>query len=181
MKTDKEISESYIESAERHLIENDVYSIEKAVVHYKRAILFDPKNIALRKRLNEVFYEVSRKNKLIENEDIEKNLIIKSFLASCKNGNLSYLKSLFSKDFSCQYNYFGETLDSLISNFIKEIKFKKTKCEIGYFFIANRFNTCLIINEYILRFNIKENKINFISSQKFEGADISNLIIWVNN
>lgn len=181
MKTDKEISESYIESAERHLIENDVYSIEKAVVHYKRAILFDPKNIALRKRLNEVFYEVSRRNKLIENEDIEKNLIIKSFLDSCKKGNLSYLKSLFSKDFNCEFNYFGETLDSFISNFTKEIKLKKTKCKIGYFFIANRFNTCLIINEYILRFNIKDNKINFVNSQKFEGADISNLIIWVNN
>ena len=81
MKTDKEISESYIESAEKHLIENDVYSIEKAVVHYKRAILFDPKNIALRKWLNEVFYEVSKRNKLIENEDIEKNLIIKKFLS----------------------------------------------------------------------------------------------------
>lgn len=181
MKTDKEISKSYIESAERHLIENDVYSIEKAVVHYKRAILFDPKNVALRKRLNEVFYEVSQRNKLIENEDIEKNLIIKSFLDSCKNGNLYCAKSLFSKDFSCEYNYFGETLDSFISNLTKEIKLKKTKCEIGYFFIANRFNTCLIINEYILRFNIKDNKINFISSQKFEGADISNLIIWVNN
>ena len=181
MKTDKEISESYIESAERHLIENDVYSIEKAVVHYKRAILFDPKNIALRKRLNEVFYEVSRRNKLIENEDIEKSLIIKSFLDSCNKGNLSYLKSLFSKDFNCEYNYFGETLDSFILNFIKELKHKKTKCKIGYFLIANRFNSCLLMNEYILRFNIKENKINFISSQKFEGADISNLIIWVNN
>ena len=43
------------------------------------------------------------------------------------------------------------------------------------------WNLHLIINEYILRFNIKENKINFITSQKFEGADISNLIIWVNN
>ena len=181
MKTDKEISEYYIESAERHLIENDIYSIEKAVVHYKRAILFDPKNLELRKRLNEVFYEVSRRNKLIENEDIEKSLIIKSFLDSCKNGNLSHVKSLFSKDFSCEYNYFGETLDSFILNFLKELKHKKTKCEIGYFFIANRFNTCLIINKYILRFNIKENKINFITSQKFEGADISNLIIWVNN
>jgi hypothetical protein len=55
MKTDKEISEYYIESAERHLIENDIYSIEKAFVHFKRAILFDPKNSELRKRLNEVF------------------------------------------------------------------------------------------------------------------------------
>lgn len=181
MKTDKEISESYIESAERHLIENDVYSIEKAVVYYKRAILFDPKNIELRKSLNEVFYEVNKKNKLIENEDIEKNLIIKKFLSLCKSENLTYVKSLFSKDFNSEYNYFGETLDSFISNFIKEIKLKKTKCEIGYFFIANRFNTCLIINEYVLRFNIKENKINFISSQKLEGADISNLILWVNN
>ena len=181
MKTDKEISEYYIESAERHLIENDIYSIEKAVVHYKRAILFDPKNLELRKRLNEVFYEVCKKNKRIENDDIEKTLIIKSFLDSCKNGNLSYVKSLFSKDFNCENNYFGETINSFILNFIKELKYKKTKCEIGYFFIANRFNTCLIINEYILRFNIKENKINFITSQKFEGADISNLIIWVNN
>ena len=72
MKTDKEISEYYIESAERHLIENDIYSIEKAVVHYKRAILFDPKNLELRKRLNEIFYEVCKKNKRIENDDIEK-------------------------------------------------------------------------------------------------------------
>ena len=107
------------------MIENDVYSIEKAVVYYKRAILFDPKNIELRKRLNEVFYEVNKKNKLIENEDIEKNLIIKKFLSLCKSENLTYVKSLFSKDFNCEYNYFGETLDSFISNFIKEIKLKK--------------------------------------------------------
>ena len=181
MKTDKEISKHYIESAERHLIENDINSIEKAVVHYKRAILFDPKNLDLRKRLNEVFYEVCKKNKRIENEDVEKTLIIKSFLDSCKNGNLSYVKSLFSKDFSCEYNYFGETLDSFILNFIKELKHKKTICEIGYFFIANRFNTCLIINEYILRFDIKKNKINYITTQKMEGADIINLMVWKNN
>lgn len=79
MKTDKEISEHYIESAERHLMENDIYSIEKAVLHYKRAILFDPKNLELRKRLNEVFYEVCKKNKRIENEDIEKKFNNKKF------------------------------------------------------------------------------------------------------
>ena len=127
MKTDKEISEYYIESAERHLIENDIYSIEKAVVHYKRAILFDPKNLELRKRLNEVFYEVCKKNKRIENDDIEKSLIIKSFLDSCKNENSSYVKSHFSKDFNCENNYFGETLNSFILNFIKELKYKKNK------------------------------------------------------
>ena len=181
MKTDKEISEYYIESAERHLAENNIHSIEKAVVHYKRAILFDPKNLALRKRLNEVFHEVSRMNKHIEEVDAEKNLIIRNFLLLCKSGNLANIKSLFSKDFCSKYNYFGETLDSFIINFTKELKHKKTKCEIGYFFIANRFNTCLIINEYILRFDIKKNKINYITTQKMEGADISNLMVWKNN
>ena len=47
MKTDKEISEHYIEFAEKNLNENDIVSSERAVVAYKRAVLFDPKNSAL--------------------------------------------------------------------------------------------------------------------------------------
>ena len=35
MKTDKEISENYIQSAERSLKESKISSIEWAVVHYK--------------------------------------------------------------------------------------------------------------------------------------------------
>ena len=47
MKTDKEISENYIQSAERSLKESKISSIEWAVVHYKRAVLFDPTNVRL--------------------------------------------------------------------------------------------------------------------------------------
>ena len=52
---------------------------------------------------------------------------------------------------------------------------------MGYFLIANRFNPCLIVDDFILRFTIKNKKIDIISSQKMEGADISSLLIWVNN
>ena len=80
MKTDKEISENYIQSAERNLKESNISSIEWAVVHYKRAVLFDPTNFELRKRFVEVFHQVSAINKTVENEDIEKTFLIKQFL-----------------------------------------------------------------------------------------------------
>ena len=39
----------------------------------------------------------------------------------------------------------------------------------------------MIVDDTILRFSVKNKKIDSISTQKFEGADISNLLIWVNN
>lgn len=180
MKTDKEISEKYIQSAERYLSQNDISSIEQAVVHYKRAVLFDHTNFELKKRFAEVFHQVSTINKITENEDIEKTLLIKRFIEYILF-NKSEIKSLFSDDFNCEYNYYGFTLDALIKNLKNEITKKNKKYKLGYFFIANRFNPCLIIDDTILRFGIKNKKIIFISSQNIDGADISSLLIWVNN
>ena len=180
MKTDKEISEKYIQSAERYLNQRDMLSIEWAVVHYKRAVLFDHTNYNLRKRFVEVFHQVSCINKIIENDDIEKTQRIKLFLEYLLC-NTSEIKSLFSDDFSCEYNCYGFTLNALIKNLKNEITKRNKKYKIGYFFIANRFNPCLIVDETILRFQIKDKKINYISSQKIENADISSLLIWVNN
>lgn len=180
MKTDKEISEKYIQSAERYLNKNDITSIEWAVVHYKRAVLFDHTNFELRKRFVEVFHQVSIINKSIENEDIEKAQLIKQFIESLLFST-SEIECLFSNDFSCEHNYYGSTLNALIKNLKNEISKRNRKYKIGYFFIANRFNPCLIVDETILRFRIKNEKIDLITSQKIEGADISNLLIWVNN
>jgi hypothetical protein len=180
MKTDKEISEKYIQSAERYLNQSDISSIEWAVVHYKRAVLFDHTNFELRNRFVEVFHQVSTINKTIENEDIQKTSLIKEFIEYLIH-NKSETKHLFSNDFSCEYNCYGFTLDALIKNLKNEITKRNKKYKIGYFFIANRFNPCLIIDDTILRFGIKNKKIEHISSQKIDGADISSLLIWVNN
>lgn len=180
MKTDKEISEKYIQSAERYLNQSDISSIEWAVVHYKRAVLFDHTNFELRKRFVDVFHQVSIINKIKENEDIEKTQIIKQFTEHLLF-NTSELKHLFSDDFSCEYNCYGFTLDALIKNLKNEITKRNKKYKIGYFFIANRFNPCLIVDDTILRFGIKNKKIEHISSQNIDGADISSLLIWVNN
>ena len=180
MKTDKKISEKYIQSAERYLNQNDITSIEWAVVHYKRAVLFDHTNFELRKRFVEVFHQVSNINKSIENEDIEKIQLIKQFVEFLLF-DTSEIKSLFSHDFNCEYNCYGITLDSLIKNLKNEITKRNKKYKIGYFFIPNRFNPCLIIDETILRFRIKNRKIDSITSQKIEDADISSLLLWVNN
>lgn len=180
MKTDKEISEHYIEFAEKNLNENDIVSSERAVVAYKRAILFDPKNSVLRKRFIEVFLQVSTISKKVENEDVEKTFFIKQFIEYLLY-NTSEIKSIFSDDFCCNYNCFGSTLDVFIKNLKNEITKRNKKYYVGYFFIAHRFNPCMIVDDTILRFSVKNKKIDSISTQKFEGADISNLLIWVNN
>ena len=180
MKTDKEISEKYIQSAERSLKESKISSIEWAVVHYKRAVLFDPTNSELRKRFVEVFHQVSAINKTVETEDIEKTFLIKQFIEYLLF-NTAEIKCLFTDDFYCEHNYYGSTQDALIKNLKNEITKKNKKYRMGYFLIANRFNPCLIVDDLILRFTIKNKKIDIISSQKMEGADISSLLIWVNN
>ena len=180
MKSNKEISENYIRSAERYLNQNDISSIEWAVVHYKRAIIFDQKNHSLRKRLVEVFNHVSEINKTMKDEDIQKTLIIKKFISYLTN-NSDDIRSLLSEDFNCEYNCYGNNSEMLIKNLKHLIIFKNQKIRIAYFFIANRFNPCIVVEDNILRFGIKNNKIKFINTQNFDGADISNLLIWENN
>ena len=180
MKSDKEISEKYVQSAERYLNQSDISSIEWAVVHYKRAVIFDHRNHSLRKRLVEVFYHVSEINKTVKDEDIQKTLIIKKFIFYLTN-NSDKIKSLLSEDFNCEYNCYGTNIEMLTKNLKKLIIFKNQKIRIAYFFIANRFNPCIVVENNILRFGIKNSKIKFINTQKFDGADISNLLIWENN
>lgn len=180
MKSNKEISENYIRSAERYLNQNDMSSIEWAVVHYKRAVIFDHRNHFLRKRLTEVFHYVSEINKTMKDEDLQKTLIIKKFISYLTN-NSDGIKSLLSDDFNCEYNCYGNNIEMLAKNLRNLIIFKKQKIRIAYFFIANRFNPCIVVEDNILRFGIKNNKIKFINTQSFDGADISNLLIWENN
>lgn len=180
MKSNKEISENYIRSAERYLNQNDMSSIEWAVVHYKRAVIFDQRNHSLRKRFVEVFNYVSEINKTLKDEDIQKTLIIKKFIFYLTN-NSDKIKSLTSEDFNCEYSCYGNNIEMLTKNLKYLMIYKNQKIRIAYFFIANRFNPCIVVEDNILRFEIKNNKIKFTNTQNFDGADISNLLIWENN